>query len=550
MPLLLRPVAALAPRGILVLIVLLASCAEPQPLPADPTGRLFGRGLDQIAELYIVPVSSRKLALAAAARLSQLDPKFTVFETPGPQEKTELALDYGGRDVATYPIPSNDDPHLWGGWLGHLLADAKAASPTLATLSQDKIDETLFNGITGALDRFSRYASPEAARDQRAARDGFGGIGVTFDPSPDRFRIIKVLPGGPADLAGIRAGDTIVAINGQPTTGRSQNDVIHLLRGPIVSSVVVGIDRPGIAQSHYYRLQRALIVEPTVTLSRDRDIAIFHISSFNQNTTQQLVEELDTVKREMSPRLIGVVLDLRGDPGGLLDQAVSLSDVFINKGPIVATVGRNPASRQFFEASGDSIAPQIPIVVLVNGGSASASEIVAAALQDAGRAVVVGTASYGKGTVQTVLRLPNNGELTLTWAQLVAPAGYLLNEHGVVPTLCTSDLDDDDQSVRIAVLRASGLSAVSPLTVRPRATLDDSGWEQLRRSCPPRDGDRTIDLAVAERLLADPVLYGQAAHVIGTAPNLAVRPTGATPVTADRDLTGVGGSLSSGSGNP
>ena len=370
MPLLLRPVAALAPRGILVLIVLLASCAEPQPLPADPTGRLFGRGLDQIAELYIVPVSSRKLALAAAARLSQLDPKFAVFETPGPQEKTELALDYGGRDVATYPIPSSDDPHLWGGWLGHLLADAKAASPTLATLSQDKIDETLFNGITGALDRFSRYASPEAARDQRAARDGFGGIGVTFDPSPDRFRIIKVLPGGPADLAGIRAGDTIVAINGQPTTGRSQNDVIHLLRGPIVSSVVVGIDRPGIAQSHYYRLQRALIVEPTVTLSRDRDIAIFHISSFNQNTTQQLVEELDTVKREMSPRLIGVVLDLRGDPGGLLDQAVSLSDVFINKGPIVATVGRNPASRQFFEASGDSIAPQIPIVVLVNGGSA------------------------------------------------------------------------------------------------------------------------------------------------------------------------------------
>jgi len=320
MPLLLRPVAALAPRGILVLVVLLASCAEPQPLPADPTGRLFGRGLDQIAELYIVPVSSRKLALAAAARLSQLDPKFTVFETPGPQEKTELALDYGGRDVATYPIPSNDDPHLWGGWLGHLLADAKAASPTLATLSQDKIDETLFNGIIGALDRFSRYASPEAARDQRAARDGFGGIGVTFDPSPDRFRIIKVLPGGPADLAGIRAGDTIVAINGQPTAGRSQNDVIHLLRGPIVSSVVVGIDRPGIAQSHYYRLQRALIVEPTVTLSRDRDIAIFHISSFNQNTTQQLVEELDTVKREMSPRLIGVVLDLRGEPFRRLHQ--------------------------------------------------------------------------------------------------------------------------------------------------------------------------------------------------------------------------------------
>ena len=244
------------------------------------------------------------------------------------------------------------------------------------------------------------------------------------------------------------------------------------------------------------------------------------------------------------------MLDLRGDPGGLLDQAVSLSDVFIAKGPIVATVGRNPASRQFFEASGDSVAPQIPIVVLVNGGSASASEIVAAALQDAGRAVVVGTASYGKGTVQTVLRLPNNGELTLTWAQLVAPAGYLLNEHGVVPTLCTSDLGDDDRSVQIALQRASGLSAVSPLTVRPRATLDNSAWEQLRRSCPPRDGDRAIDLTVAERLLDDPVLYSQAAHVIAAAPSLAARPASSTPVAADPNLTGVDGSLSSGTRNP
>jgi carboxyl-terminal processing protease len=549
MPMSLRPAAVLAPAGLFVLVVvLLTACTERQPLPADPTGRLFGRSLDEIADLYIVPVSSRRLALAAAARLSQLDPKFAVLETPGPEDRTEIALDYGGREVATYPSPSGDDPHLWGGWVGRLLADAKKTSRTLATSSLDAIDKALFDGITGMLDRFSRYASPEAARDQRAARDGFGGIGVTLDPAPDRFRIVKVLPGGPADLAGIRAGDTIVAINGQSTGGRSQSDVIHLLRGLILSTVVVGIDRPGAAANRYYRLQRALIVEPTVTLSRDNGIAVFHISSFNQNTTQQFVADLDAVKREIGTQWRGIVLDLRGDPGGLLDQAVSLSDVFIAKGPIVATIGRNPASRQFFEASGDSIAPRIPIVVLVNGGSASASEIVAAALQDAGRAVVVGTASYGKGTVQTVLRLPNNGELTLTWAQLVAPAGYLLNAHGVVPTLCTSDLGDDDQSVQIALQRASGLSAVSALTAQPRSSLDESGWSQLRRSCPPRDGDRAIDLTVAERLLADPVLYSHAAHIIGTTSNLAA--VGTAPVSAEPALTGVDGSLSSGSRNP
>src|SRR5204862_2738693 len=140
-------------------------------------------------------------------------------------------------------------------------------------------------------------------------------------------------------------------------------------------------------------------------------------------------------------------------------------------GPIVATIGRHPASRQFFEASGDSIAPQIPVVVLINGGSASSSEIVAAALQDAGRAVVVGSASYGKGTVQTVLRLPNDGELTLTWAQLVAPSGYYLQTHGVVTTLCTSDLDDDDASVQVAIQRVAAASATSPITPRPRVSL-------------------------------------------------------------------------------
>jgi len=242
------------------------------------------------------------------------------------------------------------------------------------------------------------------------------------------------------------------------------------------------------------------------------------------------------LKREAGPQLRGIVLDLRGNPGGLLDQAVSLSDVFIAKGPIVATVGRHPASRQFFAASGESMAPQVPIVVLINGGSASSSEIVAAALQDVGRAVVVGSASYGKGTVQTVLRLPNDGELTLTWAQLVTPSGYFLHEHGVIPTLCTSDLGDDDNSVQIALQRAD---AVALPTSRPRASLDEGAWSQLRRSCPARQGDHEIDIKVAKRLLADPALFNQAMHTLSAAPKLAAAPV--TPT--EPALTGGGRSL-------
>jgi carboxyl-terminal processing protease len=545
MSILLRPAAVLAPASLIVVVLAVCGCAQLQPMPRDPAGRLFARGLDQIDELYIVPVSNRVLALDAAARLAQLDPKLRVTESPGPQEQTETVLTYGDREVATYPSPRNDDPHLWGAWLGQLESDAKRASPRLAAHSQDEIDKALFDGITSGLDRFSRYSTPQVARDQRAARDGFGGIGILLEDDANPYRVTEVTPGSPAAAVGIRVGDTLVAVDNQPTANRSQNEVIRQLRGPISSAVTVEVKHPGSAATQSFRLQRSFIVLPTVRMTRAGGVIVFHISGFNQNTTQQLVADLQTVQQQLGPQLRGIVLDLRGDPGGLLDQAVSLADVFIGKGPIVATVGRNPASRQYFEASGDAVAPRVPIVVLINGGSASASEIVAAALQDAGRAVVVGTASYGKGTVQTVLRLPNDGELILTWAELIAPAGYSLNGHGVVPTVCTSDLGGDPLSIETALQRAGELASVQPIAATPRVALDERGWTDLRRSCPPHKGDRPIDLAVAERLLADPVLYARAAHIMQPAPSLAARPIGAAPTASERALTRVDGSLSS-----
>lgn len=532
----LRPAAVLARAGSFVVLVVLAACAERQALPNDPTGRLFARGLDEITDLYIAPVSSRKLALAGAARFSRLDDKFSVAETPGP-DRTQLVLAYGGEEVAAYPIPSHDEPRDWGAVMGRLVAAAKTASPKLAKLPEDQIDKALFDGMTGALDRFSRYSSPDVARDQRAIRDGFGGIGITIDAAHDEFLITAVTPHGPAELAGIRPDDRLVAIDKVPTAGRSQSDVVHALRGPILSRVEVTVTRPGVGQRRTYRLQRELVILPTVTVSRDAGIAVFQVASFNQNTTQQIVEALAALKREMGPRLRGIVLDLRSNPGGLLDQAVSLSDVFIANGPIVSTVGRHPASRQFFAASGDSTAPQLPVVVLINGGSASSSEIVAAALQDVGRAVVIGSASYGKGTVQTVLRLPNDGELTLTWAQLVTPSGYFLHEHGVVPTLCTSDLGDDDGSLQAAIARATA-APVSSMAPRPRASLDETAWSQLRHSCPARQGDHEIDVKVAKRLLADPVLYSQAVHAITAAnPSVAAAPVEPTLTAGSRSLS-------------
>ena len=249
----LRSAAALVPASLVALTLVLAGCAELQPMPVDPAGRLFARALDQIDELYIVRVSNRILALGAADRLSALDPKLRLIETPAAQDRTELVLSYGSREIATYSSPSSDDPHTWASLLSRLEADAKRTSPTVASAPQDNIDKTMFDGITSGLDRFSRYSTPQVARDQRAARDGFGGIGILLEDDTQPYRITKVLPGSPADIAGIRVGDRLVSVDGQTTANRSQNEVVRQLRGAISSNVTVTIDHPGQGGRRSYR---------------------------------------------------------------------------------------------------------------------------------------------------------------------------------------------------------------------------------------------------------------------------------------------------------
>jgi carboxyl-terminal processing protease len=538
----LRPAAAAARAGLMLSLLALAGCAAQGSLPADGEGQLFARGINEIAEFYIEPVASRRLALSAIARLSRLDGELHVRDSVATGSTGALALSYGGRDVGLYAMPADMDSRDWGELLATLIAAAKQASPRLAALSQDTIDQVAFDGMTAALDRFSHYSAPKLARDQRAARDGFGGIGITLDTASDIFRVTAIIPQSPADRAGIRPEDQIVAIDGIATAGRSHEEILRQLRGPVGSAVAISVLHPGMAQSGDLRLSRALVIVPTVTASRDGDILVFRIASFNRSTTQRIVEGLAQARQQTGGHLAGIVLDLRGSPGGLLDQAVSLVDLFIPDGPIVSTIGRHPASHQYFAASGAGTAARTPLAVLINGSSASAAEIVAAALQDVGRAVVIGSSSYGKGTVQTVLRLSNDGELTVTWARLVTPSGYFLQTHGVVPTLCTIDLGDDERSLATGLQRVSALSAAG-LPARPRAALDEGAWSELRRLCPARRTSPVIDLKLAERVLADPKLYSEALHALSVATQLGERlPADGRP---EPILTGVKRALSS-----
>ena len=480
----------------------LASCSSDTPATLNRvnTHELFNEAYRQISDYYIEPTTPERLGLAGLAKLTSLDSSITVE-----RQGNQIVVQKSGAILARFEAPSATDSWDWGGVTASALDAARHASPKIAATSEDDLDKVVMDGAIATLDKFSRYASPSAAREQRAERNGFDGIGVTLEPDETQVRILTVLPDGPAERAGIKADDRIVTIDGTAASILTRDQVVMRLRGPAGTRVAIGIERPGAPQPLAFSVSRAHIVLPTVTMKLDGRIAIFRITSFNQETYEQLVEALAKARRELGAPPAGIVLDLRDNPGGLLDQSVKVASVFLRGGLVVSTVGRRRESRKEYPAEMNRAIDGIPLVVLVNGGSASASEIVASALQDRGRAVLIGTSSFGKGTVQTVLELLNDGELTVTWAKLVTPEGYILHEHGVVPTVCTADLGDDDGSITRAIQQGS--STGTGLAARPRIALDEKGWTELRRSCPAQRVDRTVDLKLAERLLQDPVLY-------------------------------------------
>jgi carboxyl-terminal processing protease len=306
----------------------------------------------------------------------------------------------------------------------------------------------------------------------------------------------------------MKADDVIVAIDGEPIAGLETRDIVRRLRGPIGAAVAVTVARAGAIAPLSLTLTRALIIPPSISYRREGGIAVVKLMQFNQRTTEALHEALRRAEQEIGADLAGVVLDMRGNLGGLLDQAISVADTFLPEGQIVSTRGRHRSSGQTSYAGRGDLGERLPLVVLVNGASASASEIVAAALQDNGRAVIVGTATFGKGSVQTVIPMPNEGELILTWARFHAPSGYPIADLGVMPTVCTSG----SQSAE------TYLAAVRDGRVTPAATVADwraadhsnnARLKELRNLCAPETKERDTDLEIARALLDDRALYAR-----------------------------------------
>ena len=495
-------------------ILALAGCATAPAAAPSENGRiqLLDEAYGGIAKYYIEPVTPGGLALAGMRGLAGIDPGVSV------SEKDDTVLLRAAGQTLRFAAPAAADTQSWARLTDEVATAARQHSPELAALSDDRVEQVLLEGSLTLLDRFSHYSPPEAAQERRAARDGFGGIGVTLNAEGPDIRIVEVLPETPAASAGLHVDDRILAIDGAEVSSLSREDVVHRLRGPADSVVALAVSRSGSDDRITFSMRRARIVPPSVVLTEEHGIARLRIASFNQQTGESVAEMLRQAHRDLGARLRGIVLDLRDNPGGLLDQSVDVASLFLDGRPVTATVGRVPESIQYFTAPHRKV-ETLPLAVLVNGGSASASEIVAAALQDTGRAVLIGSASYGKGTVQNVQRMPNDGELTITWARLVTPGGYILHQHGVVPTVCTADLPDDASGVAAALARSGG--GLAAALARPRAKLDDAGWERLRALCPGQHQDHEINVTTAEKLLVDPVLY---AHALSLTPTAQARP--------------------------
>ncbi|RVA01573.1 S41 family peptidase [Mesorhizobium sp. M7A.F.Ca.US.001.02.1.1] len=299
--------------------------------------------------------------------------------------------------------------------------------------------ENAINGMLASLDPHSSYMNAEQAQDMRVQTKGeFGGLGIEVTMENDLVKVITPIDDTPAAKAGVLAGDYIAKIDGEEVRGLTLNDAVDKMRGLVNTPIKLTILRQGADKPIELTVVRDIIKVKAVKFRVENDIGYMKITSFTEKTYDDLENAIDTIKKQIpDDKLKGYVLDLRLNPGGLLDQAVSVSDAFLNRGEIVSTRGRDPKDVTRFDAKPkqvDDINGK-PMIVLVNGGSASASEIVAGALQDLRRVTVVGTQSFGKGSVQTIIPLGENGALRLTTALYYTPSGKSIQGKGITPDI-------------------------------------------------------------------------------------------------------------------
>ncbi len=310
-------------------------------------------------------------------------------------------------------------------------------------INQSEVMDAAINGVLQSLDPYSAYMSPESFENMQTETSGeFGGLGIEVSMEAGVVKVISPIDGSPADGVGVKAGDYIVKINEHQVQGKTLTEAVDLMRGPVGSDIEITVRRKGAKKAIVFKITREIIKIQSVKSKKINDnIGYIRLTAFNENSSTQIKKKINEFTKDK--KIKGYILDLRNNPGGLLSQAIKISDFFLTNGEIVSTKSRKESeNRRWFANKGDIINGKV-LIVLINYGSASASEIVAGALKDNKRAILLGENTYGKGSVQSIIHLKNNGAIRLTISKYYLPSGKSISEVGITPDIEVAESDDE-----------------------------------------------------------------------------------------------------------
>jgi len=493
--------------------------ADPPPGPAAAAERfdtVLAADVYTAALTFMLPrtleaVSVARLTTWGLKGLGALDPSLNVE-----QRDRRLKLVQGRAELLSRPVPAADDIAGWATAAAEMAAAGFATSAPLREAGTVGIIQAFFDELFNQLDPYSRYTAPRAAEEDRVRRSGSAGAGMVLIRRNNQIVVQSAVPDGPAGLAGIVAGDVILSVDTQSTRGQTLATVNDWVSGPEDTTMqITWRGRDG--KTRAADVIRAMVPPETVHAERIGNLLVLRITDFNNATAQRVQHEVEAgLGGERTPvgtvqaAVQGIVVDLRGNRGGVLRQAIYAADVFLPAGPIISTVGRDPDANRQFRSTGGDLAPFVPVVVIVDGRTASAAEVLAAALADRGRAVVVGSATYAKGLVQTIAPMPDGGELRISWSRIVAPLGWPIQTLGVLPQVCTS-LGSAALAKEMADL-AAGIAPMTAALARHRAARAPLSAAQalpIRNACPAAEGT-PADLATARQIIENPAAYATA----------------------------------------
>ncbi len=491
-----------------LLLLLLIVPAHAQPVANGG----FDPGL--VANVYTValafmeprtldPVPVPTLTVWGLRGLTALDPNLTAERRDG-----TLVLFDRDRVVTAQPVPAGEAPDAWAAAAVRLSEAAVITSAAVRRAGTQGIIQSFFDELFNHLDPYSRYAPPTEAAEDRAGRNGSPGLGIALMQRGGAILVRGTVADGPAALAGIRPGDVVLAVDGESVRGKDAATIAGMIAGPEGTTLRLSW-RGRDGKLHSSEMERAMVPPETVFADRGGELLLVRITGFNHSTASHLAEALQE-GMAATPPPAGIVLDLRGNRGGLLREAVESADELLPAGVVAYTAGRDPSANHVWRSEAGELAPDVPVVVLVDGRTASAAEILAAALADRGRAVAVGSTTLGKGLVQTIDPLPDGGELFITWSRVLAPRGWPLQGLGLLPQVCTS-LGEAMLQAQLAALAEGQQPMARDIDVHraARPPLSPTQILAIRNVCPAAEG-RETDLAAARELIDNPAAYAAA----------------------------------------